>query len=462
MQAGALFVGRERELATMLEALEETRTGRGRILFVGGEPGIGKSRIADELATRARDGGHQVLWGRGWEGAGAPAYWPWVQALRAYLRSTDPDELRVQLGSGARDIAPMLPELRDLVPDLPPPGRHGVGIGAVPVVRLHRRPSCGTPRAARPLLIVLDDLHAADTPSILLLRFVASQMADMRVLLVGTYRDVELTPDHPLTAALAEVAREPITGTLALTGLPVDAVEAFIRSTADVAPHDHLVAAVWRETNGNPLFVGEAVRLLSAEGRLNDLADLPSLTLVVPAGVRAVIARRVGHLSEGCGQMLGLAAALGPEFSCRGAAEGRRPRRRSSDRPHRRGRPGGSPAPVTGARARYRFSHDLVRETLSGELSPGRRARLHRRIAEVLEDVYASSLDAHLAELALHYIEAARSDGATLGADGSEHAGLKATAYARRAGDQAARSLAYEEADRLYRMALAGMDAGQG
>ncbi len=457
MQTGAVFVGRDRELGEMLEALEATGSGRGRVILLGGEPGIGKSRLADELATRAREGGHQVLWGRGWEGAGAPAYWPWVQVLRAYLRSVESAELRAQLGPGARDIAQMLPELRDRLSDLPAP----VDTEAESA-RFQLFDSTATflrnAAIASPLLIVLDDLHAADTPSILLLRFVASQMADMRVLLVGTYRDVELTPDHPLTAALADVAREPITRTLALAGLPVDAVDAFIRSSADVAPHDHLVTAVWRETNGNPLFVGEAVRLLSAEGRLNDLADLPSLTLVVPAGVRAVIARRVGNLSKDCGDMLGLAAVLGPEFSLEVL-------RRTGDFEADRAIDlvdeavqAGLLHSVAGARGRYRFSHDLVRETLSGELAPGRRARLHRRIAEVLEDVYGASPEAHLGELAFHYLEAARSDGETGGIDRPGHAGLKATAYARRAGDQAARSLAYEEADRLYRMALAGMD----
>ena len=207
------------------------------------------------------------------------------------------------------------------------------------------RRSCGMRRRASPLLIVLDDLHAADTPSILLLRFVASQMADMRVLLVGTYRDVELTPDHPLTAALAEVAREPITR-IARAGAACRSMPSTRSSArrADVAPHDHLVAAVWRETNGNPLFVGEAVRLLSAEGRLNDLADLPSLTLVVPAGVRAVIARRVGQPQPGLRRMLGLAAALGPEFSLEvlrriGDLEGDR-----ATGSHRRSRRGGSAA----------------------------------------------------------------------------------------------------------------------
>ena len=309
------------------------------------------------------------------------------------------------------------------------------------------------------MLVVLDDLQAADTPSILFLRFLASQLSDMPVLLVGTYRDVELTPEHPLTSAIAEVAREPLTRTLVLAGLEADAVGQFIEATANLTPHDRLVAAVWRETTGNPLFVGEAVRLLSAEGRLSEVADLPSLRVAVPAGVRAVIARRIGHLSEATVRALGLGAALGPEFSLEVL-------RRIGDFGIDQALElvdeaveTGLLLPVAGVLGRYRFSHDLVRETLYDELSPGRRARLHRRIAHVLEEVYAASPDAHLAELAFHYVEAAQGGDASLPAGDVERAGPKAIDYARRAGDDAARSLAYEEAARLYRMALAVLDA---
>ena len=123
----------------------------------------------------------------------------------------------------------------------------------------------------RPLLIVLDDLQAADTPSILLLQFLASQLSDMRLLIVGTYRDVELTPEHPLTPAIAEMAREPSVRVIALRGLEAEAVAQVIAATAGTAPTGRVAAAVWRATNGNPLFVGEAIRLLSAEGRLDDI-----------------------------------------------------------------------------------------------------------------------------------------------------------------------------------------------
>ena len=118
-QAGTGFVGRDRELRELLDALEEAASRRGRLILLGGEPGIGKSRLADELATPARGRGYQVLWGRGWEDAGAPPYWPWVQALRAHVRSSEAEEVSRQLGSGAADVALMLPELRELIPDHP-------------------------------------------------------------------------------------------------------------------------------------------------------------------------------------------------------------------------------------------------------------------------------------------------------------------------------------------------------
>jgi hypothetical protein len=456
-QARTVFVGRDRELRELLEALAEAESGRGRLILLGGEPGIGKSRLADELATRARDRGYRVLWGRGWEDAGAPPYWPWVQALRALLRSTDPDDARQQMGSGAVDIAQMLPEVRELFADLPAPTPGGSDSARFQLFDSTATLLRNAARAS-PLLVVLDDLQAADTPSILFLRFLASQISDMRVLLVGTYRDVELTPEHPLTSAIAEAAREPITRTIQLGGLAADAIGLFIRSTANITPHDYLVAAVWRETTGNPLFVGEAIRLLAAEGRLGEVADLRTLRVAVPAGVRAVIARRIGHLNDGTARALGLGAALGPEFSLDVL-------RRIGDYEVDEALDlvdeavqAGLLVPVAGVQGRYRFSHDLVRETLYEEQPPGRRVRLHRRIANVLEEVYAASLDAHLAELAFHFAEAAQGGDTSAPEDEAERAGPKAIDYAWRAGYQAARSLAYEEADRLFRMALAGFD----
>src|SRR5207249_5157511 len=120
-RAGPVFVGRGRELTEFLAGLEEALSGRSRLFLIGGEPGIGKSRLAEELIGRARERGARVLVGRCWEAGGAPAYWPWVQSLRAYVREADPATTRAQVGAGATDLAQLLPELRALFPGLPEP-----------------------------------------------------------------------------------------------------------------------------------------------------------------------------------------------------------------------------------------------------------------------------------------------------------------------------------------------------
>jgi tetratricopeptide (TPR) repeat protein len=455
-QAGAVFVGRQRELGTLLEGLDSAVAGRGRLILIGGEPGIGKSRLADELAGMARDRGIGVLWGRGWEDAGAPAYWPWVQALRTQLRMESPEAIRAQLGAGAADVAQMLPELRTIIPDLPPrssdsdTARFQLFDSAAAFLRNAAR--------ERGILIVIDDLQAADTPSVLFLQFLTSQLSDMRILVVGTFRDVELTPDHPLTSALAEIEREPSVRVIPLRGLETGAVAEVIGATVGSTPTDRLAAAVWRATNGNPLFIGEAIRLLSSEGRLQEVGAVSELRIAIPPGVHAVIARRIGYLGGPTIEALRLGSVLGPEFSLEALG---RIDEIDSDRlldVIDEAIEAGLLLPVGGARGRYHFSHDLVRETLYDELPPGRRVRLHRRIAAELEAMYGPAVGEHLAELAFHYVQATvRPDG---GAVDDAPVGQKAIEYARRAGDQATAALAYEEAARLYRMALTVMALG--
>ncbi len=251
-QTRAPFLGREAELATLIAALDEADAGRGGLVLIGGEPGIGKSRLADEIAGRARDRGFLVLWGRAWEDAGAPAYWPWIQILRAYLRQTDADEARSRLATSAEDNAQKLPEVRDLFPELPPPqavesdtARFQLFDSTAAFLR--------TAAGDRPIVVVLDDLQAADTSSLRLLRFVAGQLADMRLLLLGTYRDTELTPTHPLTDAVADLAREPTTRSLTVRGLDRIALRSLIGATAGQEPNEQLVSAFVRGTKGNPL-----------------------------------------------------------------------------------------------------------------------------------------------------------------------------------------------------------------
>jgi hypothetical protein len=451
--AGAgTFVGREAELSLLVAALDQARSGRGSLFLIGGEPGIGKSRLADEFSKHARSTGAPVLWGRSWDVGGAPAYWPWVQALRGYLRNVEPALVGKQLGPAASDLVQILPELRTIVtePSSPPPDPEWARF------QLFDSTASFLRNVARDheMVVVLDDLHAADTASILFLRFLASQLSDVRMVVLATYRDVELGTDHPLTAALAELVREPTTGLVPLDGLHEQAVSKLIESNTGAAPSARLARELWRETSGNPLFLGEAIRLLQSERRLDEATHVGSLRLAVPAGVREVIVRRVGQLSPAAVRALTIGAALGPEFALDVLRRVRKGRNEvlvdALDEAVR----ASLLLPVTGAIDRYRFSHDLVREAVNQAQPSNERARLHRQIAVVLEELSGTGDKANSAELAHHYSEAAR---------GGEEPGRsamanKAQTYATRAAEQALKSLAYEEAARLFRIAGSMLD----
>jgi DNA-binding SARP family transcriptional activator len=439
------FVGREAELGDLHTGLDEALAGRGRLVLLVGEPGIGKSRLAEELSGHANGRGARVLVGRCWEAGGAPAYWPWVQALRAYVRDADSEMLRTQLGAGASELAQILPELRELFPQLPePPSLESEG------ARFRLFDSAATflrnAASAGPLVLILDDLHAADEPSLLLLRFVAGEMRDSHLLIVGTYRDIDPTVRDPLASTLAELAREPVTRRISLAGLAQPEIARYVELSAGVVAPRELITLIHTETDGNPLFVGEVVRLLDSEGRLSgDGAG----NIGIPEGIREVIGRRLGRLSEACRHTLLLAAVLGREFEL--AALGllsETPRGDLLDLIDEAMAVrvvGGVP----GVPGRLRFSHALIRETLYDNLTAARRLQFHTRAGEALETLYAGELESHFAELAFHFAEAAPAGDVE-----------KAIDYARRAGDRAATLLAYEEAARLYELALtlAGRD----
>jgi tetratricopeptide (TPR) repeat protein len=440
------FVGRDVELAEIHAALDDARSAHGRLLLLSGEPGIGKSRLIDEFGARVRAGGVQILWGRCWEAGGAPPYWPWVQLLRSYFRGHGSDAALARMGRGAADMAQILPEIRELLPDLQAPPT--VDPDSARFQLFDSTASFFLIAAeSEPIVLVLEDLHAADTPSLLFLRFLAELVGGGPLLILGTFRDVELTPDHPLTTSLAELSREPSTRRIHLRGLAENDVALFVEAASGVPPPPPLVYALHRETKGNPLFLGEAVRLLAVEGRLGNLADPAALRVAVPRGVRDVIVRRLGHLDGACRNALSLASVLGTEFATEAlqglSAIGSDELLDVLDRAVE----AGLLAEVPGSLGRVRFSHDLVRETLYREHSSANRMRLHRRAAEALLETYAADEAPHLAELAHHLYEAAPlGDAAT------------AVHYARRAGEDAARSLAYEEATRLYGMAVQALE----
>src|SRR5262249_53189998 len=259
------FVGRKAELAELVAGLEDASTGRGSLYLLAGEPGIGKSRLAEELVVEARARGARVLFGRCWEAGGAPAYWPAVQSFRTYVRDSDASALRTQLGDGAPELTQIVPELRAHFPDLPEP-RAVESEGAR--FRLFDAAAEFLDRAsqARPILLVLDDLHAADTPSLLLLQFVVRELASMRVLILRAYRDVDRIGGERLSEMLATVVREPTARRIALVGLSEESVAEYVEVAASELASPEFAATLHEETDGNPLFMVEAVRLLAQEG----------------------------------------------------------------------------------------------------------------------------------------------------------------------------------------------------
>jgi predicted ATPase/class 3 adenylate cyclase len=443
--AGGVFVGRERELEEMRGALEDVLAERGRLLLLVGEPGIGKTRTAEELATYAKVRGAKVHWGRCHEGEGAPAYWPWAQALRSYVREADPVGLAWELGQGAPEVAQLVPELRERLGDVSEPPALEPDQARF---RLFDSISSFLANAsrARPLVLVLDDLHWADESSLLLLKFVARQLSDTGLLVLATYRDVELGRHHPLAATLAELGEVEQTSRIALRGLDEAAIERFIETSAGVDAPPGLARAVHEQTEGNPFFVGEVVRLLVSEGHLEDAGAGVGSGVAIPQGVREVVGRRLDRLSPEANEVLTLAAAVGREFELavlERVADGDS------------GRIAGSLAEADEARivaesrreaGRFSFSHALVRETLYSEIPGPRRVQVHGEIAEALEELHADDPEC-LAELAHHFIEAAP------GGDVE-----KAVSYAERAGRRAAEQLAHEAAVTHYERALEALD----
>jgi DNA-binding SARP family transcriptional activator len=438
---GRVFVGRGRELADLVAGLEDAFAGRGRLVLLVGEPGIGKSRLAEEVIARAGPRGARVLVGRCWEAGGAPAYWPWVQALRALVRESDPAALRAQTATGAAYLARIVPELRRCLPDLPEPpaldseaARFRLFDAAAEFLR--------NASQRRPIVLVLDDLHAADAPSLLLVRFLARELGSMRMLVLAIYRDVDPTPDQPLTEMLVELAREPFVRGLPLGGLSEHEVAEYLELTAPEIATPGLLAALEEETAGNPLFVGEIVRLLSAEGvRPESTAEL---RLVLPQSVRDVIARRLTHLTQESNRVLELASVLGREFDLAALA-------RLADVSEDElldlldeALAARLVAEVPGAPTRMRFAHVLIRDTLYEGLAGARRVRLHRQAVEALEALYGAQPGPELAELAHHCMAGREFD-----------SGFQ---YARRAGERTLALLAYEEAARLYGMALDALE----
>ncbi|MCI0486359.1 MAG: protein kinase [Blastocatellia bacterium] len=448
--AGGVFVGREQEISALQEGLNDAIAGQARLFMLIGDPGSGKTRTTEQLAIYARLRKAEVLVGRCYEGEGAPAFWPWVQIIRTYAQERSPESLFSVMSLCASEIARVVPEVGSKLPDLPPPPALEP---AQARFRLFDSITAFLKNAARarPLVLILEDLHWADTPSLLLLQFLAREIRDSRLLVIGTFRDIELRRHHPLARTLAELSRQNIGKRIILRGLTEPDVARFIEVTAGIEPAEEIVMAVYKETEGNPFFVKEIVRLMVSEGHLERLVDPASLNIRIPESVREVVGRRLDRLSEEAYRILTIASVLGREF---GLDDLGPLHDFSSERLIEHLEEAEAARVINEipkAPGRYRFSHLLICETLYDGISTARRAHLHQRIAQTLESLHADSLDLHLAEIAFHYFQAAP------GGDAD-----KAISYAVRAAERATRLLAYEEAAGHYERALKVLELSRG
>ena len=309
---GGIFVGRQQEMAELRSALDEALPGQGRMVMLVGEPGIGKTRTAQELAVLAEQRGAQVLWGRCYEEQGAPPYWPWVQPIRAYVQQATAEHLAVEMGPGAANIAEIVPEIRGKLPDLETPRALEPGPARF---RLFDSITTFLKNAAQrqPLMLVLDDLHWADRSSLLLLEFLAQEIATSHLLLVGAHRDVELSRDIPLSQTLGALVREQLYHRVQLDGLTRQEVGELVEGNAGITLTREAAEVVHSRTDGNPFFVGEVTRGVT----LGNVTQDEEWASVIPEGVRDAIGRRLNRLSDQCNDMLTTASFIGKEFDFR-------------------------------------------------------------------------------------------------------------------------------------------------
>lgn len=391
--AGTLpMVGRQRQWDVLQQAWRQTVQGHPQLVLIGGEPGIGKSRLADALRQWVDRQGHASAATRAYAAEGSLAYAPIADWLRSPALRPQVTQLETVWLS---EVARLLPELLLARPELPVPPPLMEGWQRR---RLHEALAHAVDAADRPLLLVLDDLQWCDEETLAWLHFRLRFNAQARLLVVGTARLEEVTADHPLMTLTRELR---LAGTLVEVELqPLDAA-ATAALAAEVAGHtltDAQAAALYTQSEGSPLFVVEMVRAAGESG---------SLDAALPAKVRAVLDARVAQLSPATRDLAGLAAVMGRAFavdvlSLAHTADG-----------------GDEDALVRGldelwqrrlireqdTRA-YDFSHDKLREAVYAQLTPARRRRLHRLVAQALEQIDATNLDAVAGQIAAHYEEA--------------------------------------------------------
>lgn len=445
------LVGRNRELQELIFGLDTALVGRGCLFTIAGEPGIGKTRLADELTHCAAQRGLQTIRGRCWEAGGAPAYWPWIEILRSCHGLANARGLTLP-ASLTRKMARLVPEFASAEGVAPPQASSLEGATRVvqpnqsEVERFHLFDAIASfltsVSMGAPLLLVIEDLHAADEASLHLLRVVARRLRMMSVMLLITYRETEARLAPELSELLGDLGREGTT--ISLRGLSEDQVAEFVQLASGVQLDESDSRTLHSATGGNPFFLAELVRLLVAEGRLVAHGlDHP----IISHSVRVAIRRRVDLVADSTRRFLQTASVAGREFDLTVI-------RAALDFTDQQLSSAVEEAIVWGlletlpdSIARLKFCHGLIGESLYEDLSGTERRQHHLLIAETIARLRRDELDSYLPELARHYFEALPL------AEGN-----KAVVFSEQAAEFSLRRLAYEESVKFYRMALDALE----
>ena len=439
LETDAPFVGREAELSTLRSWWAQSNASdRRHVVLLGGDAGMGKTRVTIEFARILHDEGATVLAGRCYQENVVP-YQPFVEAVGWYLRTAPAAEVRADLMRTGAHLTRLVPDVAGDFPDLPEP------VQAEPDTQRYLmfeavNDLLGTLCASAPVLIVLEDLHWADRPTLALLSHLARSRDPARLLVLGTFRSEEVADDHPLRALITELRRDHSVEEIELSGLDEGDVGRLCLVACAFAPDAEFVRSMRRETEGNPFFVREICSHVHEIGAANVGGGFTLESLGVPDGVKQVIGRRVEHLPEAAGRALSAAAVIGREFDLDLLIE-----ITGDDEDDLLDLLDEAVAArvveETTTQGLYSFVHALTREALHDSLSATRRARLHLRVAQAIERLRADRLDDYLGVLAYHY-----------GCAGGDS--TKAVEYAERAGEQSLRQLADEEAAQYFESGL--------
>ena len=440
------FAGRWDELQRLVRRLDVARAGSGSLVFVVGESGIGKTRILEEFAAHARSQGARVLWSRCFEGELSRPFGPFAEALAHYAKESNAELLREEVGAFGGIVAKIVPELRERLPDLPEP------VALAPEEERYRLLDAvaqvlwAVARHA-PLVLLVDDLHWADGATLVLLRYLARFLSRHPVLLLGAYRDVEVDRSHPLGDLAVGLPSGVELERISLSGLSREGVTELLEAVAQHKVPANFVRAIAAETGGNPFFLREVLLHLFEEGKLEReggrfTSRFSIAEMGIPETVRQVIGRRLSRLSGEANRLLAAASGCAGAFRFDvAAAVAQLEEQQALD-----ALDSALAAQVlraTGAPEVYDFAHALIRHTLYNEMSPSRKVRLHRRLAEEMEQRYSGETTEHALEIAQQWHRSAALPGAERG---GQHCLVAA--------DRAERAAAHEEAAAALRMAL--------